>query len=53
MYKNEYLSVQQKYVNHYEIFTDGSKQGAKVAAAPYWLFKIETSKVKMSNVCLT
>ena len=32
VFKNEYLSVQQKYVNHYEIFTDGSKQDKNILA---------------------
>ena len=33
VFKKEYLSMKENYVNHYEIFTDGSKQDAKVSAA--------------------
>ena len=33
IFKKEFLSVQQKYTNCYEMFTDGSKQDAKVSAA--------------------
>ena len=33
VFKNEFLSMKEKYTNHYEIFTDGSKQDAKVSAA--------------------